>query len=171
MREHRETSLGTNFCTDLVALACRGGAIQALMLEAAQAHVVADDVQHAHHLAEYQHPAALVALLSHTSFSFEAQAMHAPSLAAHSQQEQFPSKMAASSSCPRQHVASACKLLDGVNYSSISLESVMIHCSDALRGNQPIILAIRMRDCASCSKVEAESPVACFLKQANQPII
>ena len=28
------------------------GAVQALVLEAAQAHVVADDVQHAHHLAE-----------------------------------------------------------------------------------------------------------------------
>ena len=27
------------------------------MLEAAQAHVIADDVKHSHHLAEYQHPA------------------------------------------------------------------------------------------------------------------
>ena len=35
----------------------RGGTIQALMLEAAQAHVVADDVQHPNHLTEDQHPA------------------------------------------------------------------------------------------------------------------
>ena len=34
-----------------------GGAIEALMLEAPQAHVVTDNVQHAHHLAENQHPA------------------------------------------------------------------------------------------------------------------
>lgn len=34
-----------------------GGAVEALMLEASQAHVVADDVQHPHHLAEDQHPA------------------------------------------------------------------------------------------------------------------
>ncbi len=85
-----------DLCTDLVALACRGGAIQALVLKAAQAHVVADDVQHAHHLAEYQHPAALVAPLSHTTSSFEAQAPHAPSLAARTaQQEQISSKNAA----------------------------------------------------------------------------
>ena len=42
----------------LVALRGGRGAVQALVLEAAQAHVVADDVQHAHHLAEDQHPAA-----------------------------------------------------------------------------------------------------------------
>ena len=35
----------------------RGRAVQALVLEAAHAHVVADDVQHPHHLAEEQHPA------------------------------------------------------------------------------------------------------------------
>ena len=33
-------------------------AVQALMLEATQTHVVADDVQYSHHLTEYQHPAA-----------------------------------------------------------------------------------------------------------------
>ena len=43
--------------THLVARAGGRGAVQALVLEAAQAHVVADDVQHAHHLAEDQHPA------------------------------------------------------------------------------------------------------------------
>ena len=37
------------------------GAVQALVLEAAQAHVVTDDVQHAHHLAEDQHPAPAAA--------------------------------------------------------------------------------------------------------------
>lgn len=41
----------------LVARPRGRGAVQALVLEAAQAHVVADDVQHAHHLAEHQHPA------------------------------------------------------------------------------------------------------------------
>lgn len=41
----------------LVALGGRRGAVKALVLEATQAHVVADDVQHAHHLAEDQHPA------------------------------------------------------------------------------------------------------------------
>ena len=34
-----------------------GGAVQALMLEASQAHVVADYIQHPHHLTEDQHPA------------------------------------------------------------------------------------------------------------------
>ena len=38
---------------DLVAGSRGGGAVKALMLEAAQTHVVTDDVQHAHHLAEY----------------------------------------------------------------------------------------------------------------------
>lgn len=32
------------------------GAVQALMLKAPQAHVVTDDVQDPHHLAEDQHP-------------------------------------------------------------------------------------------------------------------
>ena len=41
----------------LVALRGGRGAVEALVLEAAQAHVVADDVQHAHHLAEDQHAA------------------------------------------------------------------------------------------------------------------
>ena len=37
---------------------CSGrGAIQSLVLVTAQAHVVTDDVQHPHHLAEDQHPA------------------------------------------------------------------------------------------------------------------
>ena len=42
-------------------MALRGGrgAVEALVLEAAQAHVIADDVQHAHHLAEDQHPAGV----------------------------------------------------------------------------------------------------------------
>ena len=37
---------------------CSGrGAIQSLVLVTTQPHVVTDDVQHPHHLAEYQHPA------------------------------------------------------------------------------------------------------------------
>ncbi len=43
---------------DLMAGSRGCGAIQALMLEAAQSHVVADDVQYPHHLTEDQHPAA-----------------------------------------------------------------------------------------------------------------
>jgi len=43
---------------DLVAGSRGCGAIQALVLESAQPHVVADDVQHSHHLTEDQHPAA-----------------------------------------------------------------------------------------------------------------
>ena len=43
--------------TRLVASGGGCGAIQALVLVAAQSHVVAHDVQHAHHLAEDQHPA------------------------------------------------------------------------------------------------------------------
>ncbi len=41
-------------------------AIQALMLEATQSHVVADDVQNSHHLTEDQHPAATRPLTAET---------------------------------------------------------------------------------------------------------
>ena len=41
----------------LVAGLCRGRAIQPLVLEASQPHVVAHDVQHPDHLAEDEHPA------------------------------------------------------------------------------------------------------------------
>ena len=46
----------------LVASSSGSGAVQALVHKAAQAHVVADNVQHAHHLAEDQHPAAGVSV-------------------------------------------------------------------------------------------------------------
>ena len=42
---------------DLVARSRGGGAVKALMLEATQTHVVADDIKHTHHLAKDQHPA------------------------------------------------------------------------------------------------------------------
>ena len=41
----------------LVAGLGRGGAVQALVLQPPQPHVVAHNVQHPHHLAEDQHPA------------------------------------------------------------------------------------------------------------------
>ena len=40
-----------------MSLGAWGGAIKALMLETSQAHVVADDIEQAYHLAEDQDPA------------------------------------------------------------------------------------------------------------------
>lgn len=47
----------------LVSNASRGGAIKPLMLEATQPHVIADDVQSPHHLAENQDPAQTLPLI------------------------------------------------------------------------------------------------------------
>ena len=51
----------------LVAGGCWRGAVQALVLVASKAHVVADDVQRTHHLAEYQHPAGTAPVVAHIS--------------------------------------------------------------------------------------------------------
>ena len=55
---HARPALLCQLQVHLVAGSCGSGAVQALVHKAAQAHVVADDVQHAHHLAEDEHPAA-----------------------------------------------------------------------------------------------------------------
>ena len=54
--------LGCRAGVYLVASSSGSGAVQALVDKATQAHVVADNVQHAHHLAEDQHPAPGVAV-------------------------------------------------------------------------------------------------------------